>query len=108
MSDRPRDFRGGHATPPHLHAALCAALPRSGCRSTRHTLCVWPAVERRTQKYRIHCLSFWPIAPTAAKLHWLGGVGRCTLARGVAEPSQDALGTKRWRLGVRSFWVSQI
>jgi len=76
--------------------------------STRQNLCRWPAVERRTQKHRIDCLSFWPVSPAAAKLHWLGRVGRCTLARGVEEPGQDALGTRRWGIGVRSFWVSQV
>ena len=76
--------------------------------STRQNLCLWPAVERRTQKHRIDCLSFWPVAPAAARLHWLGRVGRCTLATGVAGPSQDALGTRRWGVGVRSFWVSQV
>jgi hypothetical protein len=37
-----------------------------------------------------------------------GRVGRCALTRGVAEPSHEALGTRRWGVGVRSFWVSQI
>lgn len=30
------------------------------------------------------------------------------LTRGVAEPSQDALGPKRWGVGVRSFWVFHV
>src|SRR6266849_2995864 len=71
MSDGPGDFRAGHATPPHLHEALGAYLPRSGCRSTRQNLCVWPAVERRTQKHRIDCLSFWPISlPLQSFIGW--------------------------------------
>src|SRR2546426_11513937 len=108
MSDGPGVFRAVHSTPLHLHEALCAYLPRSGRRSTRQNLCLWPAVERRTQKRRIDCLSFGPVSPAAAKLHWVGRVGRCPRARGVEEPSQDARGTRRWGGGVRSFWVSQV
>src|SRR5713101_7128821 len=108
MSGCPCNVRAGHATALHFHEALCQHLPRADRRSTCQNLCLWPVIDRRTQKHRIDCLSFWPVSPAASRLHWLGCVGRCALARGVAGSSQEALGTRRWRVGVRSFRVSQI
>ena len=92
----------------HLHEALCQHLPRSGSRSTCQNLCLWPAVERRTEKYRIDCVSFWPVRlPLQGCIGWAEW-DDAPLRRCVGQPSEHALGPRRWGVGVRSLGMSQV
>src|SRR5918999_1826462 len=108
MSGCPRDLRPGDAAFGNLSGALCRDLLPPRTRPACSYLCLWTALECGTQKCRIDRVSLWTRPSAPATLHWLGSLGGYALTPEVDTTSCRALGTRRWRAGVRPFWLSQV
>src|SRR2546428_4333766 len=108
MSGCPRDLRPGAAAVGHLYGALCRDLLSPRTRPACPYLPLWTALGFGTQKCRIDRVSLWPRSLAPATLYWLGSLGGCPLAPGVDATSRGAIGTRRWRPGVRSLELSQV